>query len=69
MTNPVTRNSKQLAAYLRDMAAAVEASDSFEGHIEYEATPEKDMFKVQAFWRVGNSEGQGGSRIVGAFGS
>ncbi len=69
MTHPKKQTAQQLAAALRDMAACIEASDSFEGSIAYEALPEKDTFNVEAFYRIGNSEGQGGCRMIGAFGS
>jgi len=69
MTHPKKQTAQQLAAALRDMADAIEASDSFEGSIAYEALPEKNMFNVEAFWRIGNSEGQGGSRMIAQFGN
>lgn len=67
--NGKKQTAQQLAAALRSMAESIEASDSFEGYLKYEALPEKDTFNVEAFWRVGNSDGQGGSHIIGAFGS
>jgi len=62
-----------LLVVLRDMAERVEADDSFEGSVEWTCidpeTVSDDLepgeFMVRAFWRVGNSEGQGGARIVG----
>lgn len=57
-------NKDELATALRSMAAAVEAGDSFEGSIQYSVSgPRK--FEVLAWWRVGNSEGQGGCEMIG----
>ena len=52
-----------VAAALRSMADSIEASDSFEGSLQYTAT-DRDTFEVDAFWRVGNSEGQGGAVVI-----
>jgi hypothetical protein len=62
---PREQTTAQLAKALRSMANSIEQRDSFEGSISYEATEKPDLFEVQAFWRVGNSEGQGGSIMIG----
>lgn len=72
----------ELAKTLREMAAAVEAGDSFEGSIEYlmpqpliDSWPGPgnhpgltglDEYAVRASYRVGNSMGQGGVVLFGA---
>ncbi len=64
--NPKQQTKVQLIEALRNIAQAIEADDSFEGSIEYSiAGPQ--LFDVRAFWRVGNSMGQGGSISIGAF--
>jgi hypothetical protein len=55
---------EDLAAMLRDMAAVVEARDSFEGRIAYTFGSGPDDFEVDAFYRVGNSMGQGGAVFI-----
>jgi hypothetical protein len=65
---PMTKNN--LVSTLRDMADVVEADDSFEGSIEYlmpldEAVPEGTFALVRASYRIGNSMGQGGVRMIG----
>ena len=54
---------EQLIAALEDIVETIKGDDSFEGRIEYHAES-KDAFEVDAFWRVGNSEGQGGSAVI-----
>ena len=58
---PALRSKDQLLAYLTDIIEGIKADDSFEGPIQYSATPTKDQFEVIGFWRVDNSECQGGS--------
>jgi hypothetical protein len=58
---------KDLAATLRDMATRVEAGDSFEGRIAYSCMEDgcgEDEFEVDAAWRVGNLDGQGGMQVI-----
>lgn len=62
---PKPQSKEQLLDILRAMVEAIQTDDSFEGSLEYSATPERHQFEVMAFWRVGNSEGQGGSCMVG----
>lgn len=70
---PVPSTYVEVAAILRDMAERVEAGDSFEGSIEYVMPwPDENMepvsdaeVMVQASYRIGNSMGQGGLRLIG----
>ena len=62
--NPKRITKEQLINALRDMALSIEEDDSFEGSIHYEIV-DRDSFDVSAFWRVGNSMGQGGSNSIG----
>jgi hypothetical protein len=64
-------DSGMLAAVLRDMAALVEAGDSFEGSIEYFMPTLGDpecYAMVRASYRIGNTLGQGGVRLIGTLG-
>ncbi len=66
-TKPAVLTTKQLAATLREMAGLIELRDSFQGHITYDTVVpglESDQFEVVAFYRTGNSMGQGGSVII-----
>ena len=64
----------ELVVVLKDMAALVEEGDSFEGSVEYlmpEAAlshPQEAEVMVRASYRIGNSMGQGGVRIIGTMG-
>lgn len=68
--NPKKIDKEQLVLALRDMAARIEADDSFEGRIVYTCIGDHfdDLgpgeFEVDAFWRIGNSMGQGGCHII-----
>jgi hypothetical protein len=60
----------ELVATLRDMADAVEHDDSFGGRMAYDLGLEYDLppeayAMVTAVYRIGNSIGQGGVRMVG----
>lgn len=61
----------ELLAVLDDLRAHIEANDSFEGSFEYtfpeQGDPSGDGFRVRASYRIGNSMGQGGMRMVGEF--
>lgn len=60
-------NSQSLVMVLRDMANLIEKNDSFEGQINYTCLDddcEVGQFEVKAFYRTGNSMGQGGSSII-----
>jgi len=73
---PIYLTKEQLLHIIDDIRSHVEANDSFEGSLEYgfpwdaamgdPATDEdKSGFRVCAAYRTGNSEGQGGMRLVG----
>jgi hypothetical protein len=60
----------ELVATLKEIAALVEAGDSWEGFIEYampcgEVVPEGTYALVRASYRIGNLDGQGGIRMIG----
>ena len=76
MNIPEPVSKETLLAILDDIRAHVEADDSFEGHLEYsmpwseeigdpETDPPEVGFRVRAGYRIGNSMGQGGFRMVG----
>ena len=68
MMQPVGVTHDELESILTDMLERVKARDSFGGFIEYDAlaeVPEGKDFLARASWRVGNSQGQGGMRLVG----
>jgi len=55
---------ENLMNVLGDIRKSIENNDSFEGNISYtRMTPglKRDEFDVQGMFRVGNSQGQGGS--------
>lgn len=78
---PQEMNPDEVAALLREMAELVEMGDSYEGFIEYalpdlpewaqrgepkpEGWVERDYRLVRGVYRIGNREGQGGSRMIG----
>lgn len=67
MNRPVPMSKDQLLAVLDDIRAHVAANDSFEGSIEYlmpEEPGEGVDFDVRAGYRIGNSVGQGGFRLI-----
>jgi hypothetical protein len=52
---------------LRAIVECVESDDSFEGSLKYtclEGDCKRGEFLVNAFWRNGNSQGQGGCAII-----
>jgi hypothetical protein len=60
-------NTKTLVELLADIAKRVEAGDSFEGSLSYTCMQEHlgpNEWEVQASYRIGNTEGQGGMRII-----
>lgn len=61
---PIIQTKYQLLAALGSISDGIKSDDSFGGSIEYEARPD-GLFDVMAFFRTGNSEGQGGSIIIG----
>jgi hypothetical protein len=73
MTNaPTPKTTAELLGVLDDVRARVAAGDSFEGSLEYLMPYDEEGvlvegadFMVRAAYRVGNSQGQGGMRLVG----
>lgn len=66
---PVNMSQRDLLAVLDDIRARIAEGDSFEGHIEW-LMPMDDnaparSFDVRASYRVGNTMGQGGMRMIG----
>lgn len=78
-TIPEPMSRQQLAALLDDISARVKAGDSFEGYLNYtmpmddwpegqkpENWPSDDCdFWVHGAYRIGNTQGQGGLRLLG----
>jgi hypothetical protein len=68
---PVTNVTREeLEAILEDMLIKVKAGDSLEGYLNY-LMPDPDLsapgtFDVEARYRVGNLQGQGFMRMIGA---
>lgn len=54
-----------LVALLDDIRNRVATGDSFEGNVQYLISDRDHPFDVAASYRVGNSAGQGGVRMVG----
>ncbi len=66
---PVNVSHEALVALLEDVLEHVRQGDSFEGHVTY-AIPEDPAspphsFDVEARFRIGNLQGQGGLRMIG----
>jgi hypothetical protein len=62
---PKTISKDEFLHLLARLKQAIDTDDSMEGNLSYEWAKERHFFDVQAFIRVGNSEGQGGAIIVG----
>lgn len=67
---PVPMSRNELVAVLEDILAHVKSGDSFEGFLNYlipgmEAMEQGVEFVVEARYRIGNLQGQGGMRIYG----
>jgi hypothetical protein len=63
------QTKEDLLAILESIAAHVREDDSFEGRISYTCMAEglaRGEFEVEAFYRIGNSEGQGGAVQYGS---
>jgi hypothetical protein len=61
------QKTAELVRELREMAAAIERSDSFEGSIMYSCLDDglaPGEWEVSGAYRIGNSDGQGGMRIL-----
>lgn len=76
MMLPVYMSKNDLLAVLDDMRAQIAADESFEGSMSYEfpwntfcdpvdTDDPEGGFRVRAAYRIGNSMGQGGMRMVG----
>lgn len=67
MSTHVSMTKDQLLAVLDDIRAGVAAGDSFEGSIEYLMPGPLGLggdFAVRASYRIGNTMGQGGLRVI-----
>jgi hypothetical protein len=75
-TIPEPCSKETLLMLLDDIRAHVEADDSFEGFVEYTMPWSEEIgdpmtdgpdtnFRVRASYRIGNSQGQGGMRMIG----
>jgi hypothetical protein len=67
---PQLLTKEQLVEVLEDLVNRVREGDSFEGSFQYMipedmAAIEAGQFEVTANYRIGNSEGQGGYRMIG----
>lgn len=69
MIIPVTLSREDLLAVLDDIRERVATGDSFEGHIEWlipdDESASAGSFDVRGAYRVGNTQGQGGMRVIG----
>lgn len=69
MVKPVPMSKETLVVLLDDIKEHVEAGDSFEGFLNYlmpgPDDPDDAEFMVEARYRIGNLQGQGGMRIIG----
>lgn len=57
-------SKERLIKYLEATLEAVRADESAEGRIQYEWADTSGYFNVDAFVRVGNSEGQGDCMVI-----
>jgi hypothetical protein len=66
---PVDMSHESLIALLEDILEHVREGDSMEGHITWAFPLDDDApprtFGVQSTYRVGNLQGQGGTRMIG----
>lgn len=66
---PEYMTKNELLLILEDITNTVHSNDSFGGFIEFDAMdpniPDDKTFAVKASYRIGNSFGQGGIRMVG----
>ena len=64
----ITLTKTQLLGLLQEIAGHIKTDDSIEGRFEYHFNNRNEqqelLFDVEAVFRVGNSEGQGGSVIL-----
>ena len=68
---PVNMSREDLLYIIDDIRAGVGEGDSFEGFLNYlipdDPDAPADSFDVEARYRVGNLQGQGGMEIVGTW--
>jgi hypothetical protein len=67
MKDAIKWPAARLSAELRSMAQTIDDEDSFEGHIFYSAMNDHcgpNEFLVSGVYRIGNSLGQGGVRLI-----
>lgn len=68
---PTPMSKDELLMILEEMHDLVEQDDSFEGFLNYlipyppAGDPEEADFMVEARYRIGNTMGQGGMRMIG----
>ena len=64
---PIKLAKADLITALKDIISVIEEDDSMEGSIEYSFGEEceRGEFMVQAAFRTGNSQGQGGMALIG----
>jgi len=60
----ITLSKEDFLAVLDDLRAWIAMDDSMEGSLAYEWASEPDTYRVQGFVRFGNSDGQGGARVL-----
>lgn len=61
---PVTMTREAFLAVLDDLRASIATDDSMEGSLAYEWGDEPGVYRVAGALRVGNSQGQGGLRLL-----
>lgn len=62
---PASLTQEALVAVLEDILAGVRSGDTLEGHIEFLMGDDPARWDVVARYRVGNTMGQGGMRMIG----
>jgi hypothetical protein len=64
---PQQMSREELLAVLDDIRKGVESGDTLEGSFEFLLDYDSDApaWQVRAFYRTGNTMGQGGSRLIG----
>jgi hypothetical protein len=68
--HPIPATKAEVLSVLSEILYIVEHDDSFEGSFEYTmpepGDPPDTRFRLRAAYRVGNSMGQGGLKMVGS---
>lgn len=64
VNGPVPLSRDELASVLRSIADGFESGDTLEGSVEF-LMGDGSTWDVRASYRIGNTQGQGGMRIVG----